>query len=93
MPLICLRLDATGTRPVMLHDRDELSCADGVEWRFVASVPDADHGRRLLDQLRYEHEQHLAAAGVALSLLDRNSNPLAAARQGMPAARGRTGRS
>lgn len=54
MLLVCLRVDASGIRPVLLHERDELACADGVEWRFVASVEDPDEGGRLLTQLHYE---------------------------------------
>ena len=55
MLLICLRVDETGARPVMLDDRDELACTEDVEWRFVASVRDRDEGQRLLKQLHFEH--------------------------------------
>jgi hypothetical protein len=57
MFLVCLRVDASGIWPVLLHERDEFACADGVEWRFVASVEDPDEGGRLLTQLHYELRQ------------------------------------
>jgi hypothetical protein len=59
MPLVCLRVDASGCWPVLLHERDELACADGVEWRFVAAVEDPVEGGRLLIQLQYELRQRV----------------------------------
>ncbi len=72
MPLICLRVDESGVWPVMLNERDDLSCADGTEWRFVASVATAAEGQHLLRQLAEEAEQR-AAKGL-------RGDPRAAAR-------------
>jgi len=55
MPLVCLRVDASGSLPVLLDDRDELSCGDGVEWRFVAALQDLEESRQLVRQLHLEH--------------------------------------
>jgi hypothetical protein len=57
MTLVCLRVDASGVWPVLLHERDELACANGVEWRFVAAVEDPEEGGRLVTQLQYELKQ------------------------------------
>jgi hypothetical protein len=59
MLLVCLRVDASGSWPVLLQERDELACASGVEWRFVAAVEDAEEGRRLVSQLHYELKQRV----------------------------------
>lgn len=42
----------------MMNDGDDLSCADGVDWRFVAEVPNRAEGERLLAVLRRECGQH-----------------------------------
>jgi hypothetical protein len=65
MSLVCLRVDASGIWPVLLHERDEFACANGVEWRFVASVEDAEEGERLLAQLHYELKQRRPARADA----------------------------
>jgi hypothetical protein len=54
MPLVWIRADATGARPVMTEERDELAFADDVDWQFVAAVESHGEGQRLVDQLRLE---------------------------------------
>jgi len=63
MPLIWIRSDAAGARPVMTEERDELTCADDVDWHFVATVEDRGEGERLIEQLHFERAQlgHLRA--------------------------------
>ncbi len=55
MPLVCVRVDASGTWPMLLDEGDELTCGEGVEWRFVAAAEDPEEGQRLVRQLRFEH--------------------------------------
>ena len=66
MTLVCLRVDASGIWPVLLHERDDLACANGIEWRFVAAVEDPDEGGRLLTQLHYELKQSRPVRADAL---------------------------
>ena len=81
MLLICLRVDETGAWPVMLDERDELACTEGVEWRFVASVQDRDEGQRLLKQLHFEHgERCQDTAGAAGAERDGSHTPASRAR-------------
>ncbi len=62
MPLVCLRVDASGTWPVLLDEGDELTCSEGVEWRFVAAAQDPEEGQQLVRQLHFEHA-HKRALG------------------------------
>jgi hypothetical protein len=54
MPLVWIRSDAAGAWPVMMDERDELACADGVDWHFVAAVESRGEGERLIEQLHFE---------------------------------------
>jgi len=72
MPLVCLRVDDSGTLPVLLDDQDELSCEHGVEWRFVAALPDPEEARQLVRQLHLEQ-----AHGWALRARLRGAPPRA----------------
>ncbi len=51
---VWIRVDSNGQSPLLLSDDDEMVCADGMEWRFVAEVESREHGRVLLEQLERE---------------------------------------
>jgi hypothetical protein len=54
MPLVWIRSDAAGAWPVITDERDELGCADDVDWHFVATVESRSEGERLIEQLHFE---------------------------------------
>ncbi len=49
---VWIRVDSNGQSPQLLSDDDEMVCADGMEWHFVAEVESREQGRALLEQLQ-----------------------------------------
>ncbi len=53
---VWIRVDANGQSPLLISDDDEMVCAEGMEWRFVAEVESREQGRVLLEQLARERD-------------------------------------